>query len=185
LSRARALALLMLGGACHLPAPRVIELPRAEGPIVADGNLEEPSWPRAFRSAPFEDEQGGTTPHTELRATADDEALYLLIYVADDDLQSSGDRVRLEVGDLRFEFTPSQTVAPAGVQVGRDLDGTLDNPKDDDEEWITEIALPWALLRATEPAIRVVRTDVGRGHAPRTLVWPRRERAVLRFARRS
>jgi hypothetical protein len=48
----------------------------------------------------------------------------------------------------------------AGLQVGVNLRGTLNQPADRDEGWSIEIALPWSALRETAPGQRPPRAGV-------------------------
>jgi hypothetical protein len=159
----------------------VAVVPRARGPITIDGKCGEKSWQFAFRSPPFEDATGGINPHAELRATADDANLYLEIYVADVDIESRGDIVKLDVGPLHVDLGPKGAVAPPGVRTAVDCDDTVDNPKDNDEEWVNEVAVPWALLGSHEVAVRALRIDAGRGGPPHAMAWPRSAPMLLKF----
>jgi hypothetical protein len=167
----------------HLPLHPVgaFPVPRARGPIQIDGQCREESWQFAFRSPPFEDANRNINPHAELRATADDDNLYVEVYVADIDIESKGDIVKLEVGPLHFDLMPRGTTAPAGVRTAIDCDDTIDNPGDNDEEWVYELAIPWSMLGTREVPIRALRIDVGRGGPPHAMAWPRSEPTVLRF----
>jgi hypothetical protein len=150
--------------------------------IAVDGKPYEQSWKSAFRSPLFMDAHGRTTPFTQVFATADRDTLYLVIYAGDVDVRSQ-DEVRADVGPVHIVATPRGGTAPAGVQVAVDTDATIDDPGHDDEEWVTEIAIPWALLGTREPSIRAFRIDVGRGE-PHALAWPRDGRASLRVVDR-
>ncbi len=77
-------------------APRIAPPPavtavRAAEPITVDGNLDEPAWNRAGRTARFVDTLGGGA--AQLRANArvlwDDDHLYVAFEVADDFLQNT------------------------------------------------------------------------------------------------
>ncbi len=150
-------------------------------PIVIDGKCGEKSWQTSFRSPTFIDAHGQRNPTTQLRATADDENLYIEVYVADIDLQSKGDVVKLDVGPIHIELTPKGATAPAGIRAAVDTDDTVDNPNDDDEEWTNEVAIPWSLLPSHVVAVRALRIDVGRNKLPHALAWPRSAPALLRF----
>jgi len=156
-------------------------VPRAQGPITIDGKCGEKSWQTAFRSPAFIDAQGRRNPSTQLRATADDENLYIEVYVADIDIESKGDVVRLDVGPVHVELTPKGATAPAGVRTAVDTDDTIDNPTDDDEEWVNEVAIPWSLLGSHDVLVRAFRIDVGRVGPPHGLAWPRSAPALLKF----
>ena len=126
-----------------------------------------------------------TSPHTELRALWSTAGLTLGIYSADEDLRADdGVVVRLQAAagpiDVRIP-TKGQAGCGAGCELPRglvaavDVDGTFDNPADDDEEWLVELQVPWAALGLTSaPAsvqVNVTRTDTPKGTTPRTEAW--------------
>jgi hypothetical protein len=156
-------------------------IPRVRGPIVIDGKCDEPSWQLAFRSPSFIDAQGRRNPSTQLRATADADNLYIEVFVADVDVESHGDVVKLDAGPVHIEVTPKNVIAPAGVRSALDVDDTIDNPKDDDEEWVGELAIPWSLVGGHDVPVRALRIDVGRNGPPHALAWPRSAPTLLRF----
>jgi hypothetical protein len=137
--------------------------------MVVDGKLLERSWPKAWRSPPFQDAKGSTAPHTELRVVADDANVYVALYVADVDIEASGDSVEVDVGAIHVVVTPRGGTAPPGVRVAADTDDAVDNPNDLDEEWTGEIAIPRSLLAPGEVLVRATRTDVGHQEQPHTL----------------
>jgi hypothetical protein len=164
------------------PAPTVaFQIPRTVDPIVIDGEGVERSWHNAFRSPPFKDSIGRISPHTELRAVADDDNLYLLVYVGDIDIRSQGDEVTVDVGSLRVVFTPTGGRGPEGVRVTGHTDDTIDKPSSLDEEWIGEAAIPWMLLGTRSPTVHAVRVDVGHDRPVHELAWPAGPPAILQF----
>lgn len=210
MNRALALALALLGLAacarCSAPAPAppapppvTIEIPRTRGPIVIDGEAEEETWPNAWRSPPFEDAKGRHSPHTELRLAGDDEKLYVLVYVADEDLRTTaraddprgtGDRVRLSLGPLTIVLSPGGAALTGGVKAAMDVDGTVDDGDDDDEEWVTEVSVPWTAVGGDQARdegvlVRAVRLDAPRGERERALAWPREAPAKVVLARKA
>jgi hypothetical protein len=103
------------------------------------------------------------------------EELYLLLYAADNDIRATvtladaplwqedafrlafslpGDpRARViyvsPIGTLTDAYVKGDVVDTSwqsGARVGRDVDGTLNDPRDDDEEWVIEMAVPFASL---------------------------------------
>lgn len=156
-------------------------IPRARGPIKIDGKCGDESWRYAFRSPPFVDSHGHATPHGELRATADDENLYLEVYAADVDIRSHGDVVKLDVGSIHVELTPVGATAPAGVRTAVDTDDLIDDAKGNDEEWVNEVAIPWSLLGSHDVPVRAFRIDVGHNEPPHGMAWPRYAPAMLSF----
>jgi hypothetical protein len=159
----------------------VFAIPRAREAIVVDGKCGEESWQTAFRSPSFIDAQGRRNPSAQLRATADNDNLYIEVYVADIDIESAGDVIKLDVGPVQVELTPKGAKAPPGVRTAVDTDDTIDNAKDDDEEWINELAIPWSLLKSYDVPVRVLRIDVGRNGPSHAMAWPRNGLALLRF----
>ena len=193
----------LLVTACHLAphpparAPAPIVVPRATGPITIDGRLEEPDWQRAWRSPVLEDSRGRSAPYADVRLMGDDEKLYVAVYVADDDLRTrpregdlsgAGDEVRLSVGPLRIVLTPGGAGLTDGVQAAMDVDGTVDRSDDMDEEWVTELSIPWSAIggqtaRTQGVRLRALRLDAWKG-PERALAWPRADPALLQLAAR-
>ncbi len=183
-----ALALACAVSACRCGAaapesagtpPLHVAVSAISGPIQIDGELGEDAWHAAFKSRPFEDARKVDRPFTELRAAADAATLYLAVYAADLDLRSDGDRIEVDVGPLHLTLTPAGGTAPQGVLRATDLDGTLDSPRDDDEEWVSEVAIPRRLLPAGPIRVRALRIDAGREGRPHALAWPREGHAEL------
>jgi hypothetical protein len=164
------------------PPAVVVAIPRAPGPIAIDGKCcGDQGWRDSFESPLLQDSRGHTAPFTRLRATADDANLYLEVYVADADIRSHGDLVRLTVGPVVVELTPKGVHAPSGVRTAVDFDDTVDDTRSNDEEWVNEVAIPWALLGSHEVPVRAFRVDVGVGGPPHALAWPRSGPALFRF----
>jgi hypothetical protein len=171
------------GVADHLAPPAaVVEIPRAADPITIDGKCcADPGWRESFESPLFQDSRGHTAPFTRLRAAADDVNLYVEVYVADADVRSQGDLVRLTVGPVVVELTPKGGRAPPGVRTAVDTDDIIDDARSNDEEWVNEVAIPWALLGSREVPVRAFRVDVGVGGPPHALAWPPSGPAMFRF----
>jgi hypothetical protein len=166
------------------PAPPavVVAIPTAPGPIAIDGkSCADLGWRDSFESPLFQDSRGHTAPFTRLRAAADEDNLYVEVYVADADIRSQGDLVRLTLGPVVVELTPKGVRAPPGVRSAVDTDDTIDNARSNDEEWVNEVAIPWALLGSHEVSVRAFRVDVGVGGPPHALAWPRSGPALFRF----
>lgn len=200
-----ALGLLLALAGCHRCSPSAappartvstIEIPRSPARVVIDGKAEDEIWPVAWRSPALEDTRGRRQPHAEIRLAGDDEHLYALVYVADEELRTSprpedprgvGDLVELEVGPLRLPLVPGRPPAIEGVRVAMDVDGSVDAPDDSDEEWVTEIAIPWRLIGANARAegvdLRIVRVDAPKGERERAMAWPRESKAHVQLSR--
>jgi hypothetical protein len=113
-------------------------------------------------------------PYSDARLVWGDGELYVALYASDEDIESHVDTpdspLWLE-DDFRVEFRNGSTgysieVSPkgvvtdgrregsgawdytwnAGVHVSKELDGSLNNPKDMDEEWLIEMAIPFESL---------------------------------------
>jgi hypothetical protein len=73
------------------------------------------------------------------------------------------------------------------IVVGMDLDGTINDPHDEDEEWVVEAALPWSSLGVTPTpgvriAARISRCDTPKDGKRRCGSWGERTVAVLELA---
>ncbi len=82
------------------------------------------------------------------------DALYLGLYAADENIESS-DAFAVDIGGRGFRFHPTDR----GPDVGIDMDGTLDDPHDDDEEWLVEARIPLASLPHGDVRVVVRRCD--------------------------
>lgn len=164
---------------------KVLEAKR--GTPTLDGKLDQPVWHRAARTDPFVDEHGRRpVPHTEARASWDESALYLELYVSDDELRSS-DHVTVELdggrvieaspsGRLTCRFPDSNDCDALGVRSGLDVDGDVDSDAKEDEEWSITVAVPWRTLapagRKSELPVTLRRADSASG-SPVREVWSR------------
>jgi hypothetical protein len=163
----------------------------AESSITLDGELSETSWGAAQSSGAWRNVTDGTpsSPHTELRALSTPEALLLGLYAADQDVgkddaisvrlwTATGGPLTVEVtptGELRCPRASPGCALPEGATLAVDLDGTPNNPSDEDEEWVVELRIPWKSLGyATRPEqllLNAWRRDQPKGAAPRTVGW--------------
>lgn len=156
-----------------------------EGTPKIDGEIDEPVWHTTPATEPFiHEKQNRVVPHAEARAAYDKEALYLALYVGDADLTSS-DQVA-----VAFDSGASIQVAPsgamtchfgaqadcAGVVAKVDRDGDVDADKEEDEEYIVELKLPWKLLglsaRPKKLGVNFSRIETVEGERMRE-VWSR------------
>jgi hypothetical protein len=130
----------LLVGACdirHLPSP-----------IQLDGELDEPIWKTAIRTGPFVNDAGqAAAPYSDARFLVARDFLYVALYAADEDIKKD-DVFELEVGGRAYHYGP----ADPGPEVGVDMDGTLEDPSDLDEEWVVET--------------RIARAELPRGDVP-------------------
>jgi hypothetical protein len=153
----------------------VIVVPRANGPIVVDGDLEEPGWAGAAHTGPFLAGDAQARPYSDARFTVKDGNLYVALYAADEDIRTTnakhddplyladafqlvfhtakGDRL-IDVSARGVVTDGARTSASGPVdfawesraKVGVEHDGTPDDPSDQDEEWIVELAVPLEAL---------------------------------------
>jgi hypothetical protein len=74
-----------------LPAPRRIVIPKLQGTLTVDGNLDEPVWNKAAVLSPFvlNDGSGAEREKTAVRVWYDDNALYLGWTCTDADIQAT------------------------------------------------------------------------------------------------
>ena len=178
-------------------APGALKIPHATAPITPDGETNETDWNRvALRSGAFTDPSTGAAaiPHSEARLLWDERNLYLMLYAGDEEIRGSTGDVPEPLEDL-FElhlgppgakgcdlsFNPAGRIrgAPActaGVRAGGDLDGTLNNPADLDEEWVVETAIPWSVIGVkgapgTTLDLRLRRCDTPKGAPTRCGAW--------------
>jgi hypothetical protein len=126
-------------------------LPQLGRPLAIDGELDEIAWRSPARTGAFVDPAGAqAAPYSDARFLRDDHDLYLALYAADEDIRSSDEFV-VEMSSARghatWHFSAAGKVVPApGVRVAIDRDGSLDDPSNDDEEWVVEAAIPLAAI---------------------------------------
>jgi hypothetical protein len=124
-------------------------------PIELDGHLDEPLWKAAIRTGPFKNENGEpAAPYSEARFIVARDVLFVALYAADEDIRSD-DVFELEIGDQTFRYRPSDQ----GPDVGVDMDGTLNDGSDLDEEWVVEARIPRAGLPRADVPVHVRRCD--------------------------
>ena len=113
-------------------------------------------------------------PYSETRVVWGGDYLYLALYASDEDIETHTDRpdapnglddafrVVFSQGDVDYaiEVTPSAVITDStrkgdgawnfawssGVHVSREIDGSMNDPKNMDEEWAIEMAIPFASL---------------------------------------
>jgi hypothetical protein len=133
---------------------RLLHVPHGGGDVIIDGDTDDPAWtssPGPARTGGFVDASGArVTPASEARLLWGDGHLYVLLYAADEDVRSRGDAFGLTFtregerpATFAYEIAPSGA-APGGVHLAREIDGTIDDARDRDEEWVAEMAVPLA-----------------------------------------
>jgi hypothetical protein len=131
-------------------------VPHLAGDLVLDGDADDGAWtspaqPPA-RTGLFVGDRGERArPASEARLLWGDGHLYVLLYAADEDVRSRGDFFRLTFTVPARGASPPSSFAfdvgpggpfPQGVHGARDIDGTVDDAHDRDEEWLIELAVP-------------------------------------------
>ncbi len=143
-------------------------------------------------------------PHSEARLLHDGKRLILGLYAADEDIETRAGKpdgpvwttdafslqLRKAGGGPTFllDISAQGVVTDArldadgtvhddwqsGAEVGAEQDGTVNDPRDDDEEWVLEVALPLAAIGA-KPGdvlqIRMSRCDTPHGARRRCGAW--------------
>jgi hypothetical protein len=138
------------------PARPGIVVPQAAGEITIDGEFEDPGWQNAVHTGAFRTVSGAEArPYSDARFVQRDGQLFIILYAADEDIRTDGsDAFQLRFvtaeGERPLEISPKGDVKSAGwdshARVSIDRDGTFDDPSDQDEEWVVEMALPLAAL---------------------------------------
>lgn len=130
-------------------AVRELAIPNVGALPKLDGELDDAIWHLAVaRTGPFLNEQGAhARPYSDARIAWGHDHLILALYAGDEDIRTSGptkDLFRVTLGTTTFEASATGELAgaPPGTRVGHDVDGTPDNPVDDDEEWVLELVIP-------------------------------------------
>lgn len=157
------------------------------------------------RTGQFLDASGGPArPHSEARLVWGDGHLYMALYAADEDVRAlprkpdeavwldDSFRVVFRRGDVEMAFDVSATGVitdarrvrggspdyswDSGAHVSTELDGTLNDPRDDDEEWALELAIPFESLgmrgaRGESIAVSIQRCDTPKGAARTCATW--------------
>lgn len=155
-----------------LRVPHASALLKMDGDLDEADWTRAPARTGAFVSA----DGSPARPFSEARVLWDEKNLYLALYAADEDIRVAkaaadgalwtGDAFSMTVtradGSVRtIDVGPSGNVtdgsaaagtAPvdytwqSGAVIGTDVDGTPDDPRDRDEEWIVEMSVPLATL---------------------------------------
>jgi hypothetical protein len=125
---------------------RDLHVPKLAGPIALDGETDDRGWQAVARTDSFLTMRGEPArPYSDARFTWGDGKLWVLLYAADEDIRSDTDSFHLEIAGHAFDVNPLGKVS-GGAEAAHDLDGTIDDPKDDDEEWVIELGIPYATL---------------------------------------
>ncbi|HEY1954390.1 MAG TPA: hypothetical protein VGH28_02235 [Polyangiaceae bacterium] len=133
----------------------VLHVPHLVGAIVLDGDMDDPGWvrpPGPVQTGEFLLENGEPArPHSHARLVWGGEYLYMAVLASDEDIESS-DAVHFVFfqGDVEhaMDVTPRGVITGSihGVHVSTEIDGTIDQPHNFDEEWALELAIPFESL---------------------------------------
>jgi hypothetical protein len=166
-SRRSARAAAVVAAATARGAP-VLRVPHAPGPITLDGDTDDLGWlhpPGPARTGAFRLASGKVaTPHSETRLVWSGDYLYLALYASDEDIRTEGDAFRIVFSQpgvaYAIEVSPTAAVTgsirrgeggwepgwSSGAHASREIDGTIDDPRNMDEEWAIELAVPLASI---------------------------------------
>ncbi len=150
-------------------------IPRVTAPIKIDGEWDEPDWTKRALRGPFLGDDGQLArPSSELHLLHDDAMLYVGLYAADDNIQST-DHFELEIGARKWSISAVGKLDPAveGSAIAVDRDGTLDDASNNDEEWVIELAVPLAAtgLSSAVTTLRASRCDTPNHQPQRCGSW--------------
>jgi len=162
--------------ACMSHAAPGERIPATTGEIKLDGELGEDDWStRALRHVLAAPTGGQARPFSEASLLHDNAVLYVGLYAADEDIRT-GEFFDVHIGSLAFHATATGAIEPAisGAKTSIDRDGTLDDPSNDDEEWVLELAIPLQATGFTPGASQLVtvqRCDTPKDHIQRCGSW--------------
>jgi len=150
--------------------PEVI--PHTTGAMEIDGEWAEYDWSHtAFRRQFNGDDGQLARPSSEIRLLHDDTNLYVGLYAADGNIQSHEDAFDVTIAAVTVRVDASGQVTPPEFRAAVDHDGTLDDPKDDDEEWVIELVIPLARTGHGSMPVKASRCDVTRDGVKRCGAW--------------
>ncbi len=164
---------VVIGAGCkdHRQAePHVGVVPRTTTAIKIDGEWDEPDWSkRALRGQFLGDDGQLARPSSEVRLLHDATSLYVGLYAADDNIEAT-DAFELEIGAHKWTVSALGKIAPeiAGAVIGVDRDGTVDDPSNNDEEWVIELAIP---RPEGQTLLRASRCDTPKAQPQRCGAW--------------
>ena len=152
-------------------------IPHTTVPIKLDGEWDEVDWVKRSARFIFLGSDGERArPHSEVRFLHDDTTLYVGLYAGDENLQSATDAFDVTAGKLSVRVGVDGKLTPVipEVHAAVDHDGTLDDPKDDDEEWVVEVAIPltstgWVAGQKLD--VKAARCDITKDNVKRCGSW--------------
>lgn len=162
----------------HVAASPGWLLPSLSSTIILDGKLQEPAWQQAARTGAFSATDGKPAPHAEARLAVNGSDLLVALYAADTNIENRnastdgaiwlGDHFQLlfqkgtqlvlvdvaptgAITDARRRGdTPFDFAWQSGAKVATDVDGTVNDSRDEDEEWAVELRIPLAAVNLDE-----------------------------------
>jgi hypothetical protein len=174
--RSLLIALALFGCSTKRAERAPVVIPRTSGPLVIDGELGEPDWNNhSLRHILTSATGEQARPFSEVRWLHDDGKLYVGLYAADENIQSR-DFFDVTIGALSFHIDATGKLTPPmpDVKVGLDRDGTLDDPSNDDEEWVLEVVIPLpatGLTTGSAKPVRAARCDTPKDNVERCGSW--------------
>ena len=174
--RSLLIAFALVGCGSKRPERAPIVIPRTTGPLVIDGELGEADWNNhSLRHTLTAAAGEQARPFSEVRWLHDDTVLYVGLYAADENIRSR-DFFDVAIGALSFRIDATGKLTPPmpDAKVGLDRDGTLDDPSNDDEEWVLEVAIPLPATGLTTGAakpVRAARCDTPKDGVERCGSW--------------
>lgn len=168
--------LLLIAGAagCHRHVAAKDAVPMAHGVIAIDGEWEEPDWVKVALREQFHGADGQLSrPSSEVRFLRDDRHLLVAMYAADENIETS-DAFQLSVGKLALRFDARGQITPATPEVHAAVgfdEGTVDDPRDDDEEWVVEASIPLDMVGRGSVPVRASRCDTPKDGVQRCGSW--------------
>ena len=181
-------------------------IPRTTEPIKIDGELDEHAWiDKPARTGAFPGK-----PYSDARMLWDDKTLYLALYAADEEIETRtsehdgplwlDDAFRLVFDvngtEYKIDVSPKCVITDgrskekngkldyaweSNARVACDTDGTINDPRDMDEEWVVEMALPLDAIgieRDSPFQLSIERCDTPKNERRSCTSWS--ARAVLR-----
>ena len=152
-------------------------VPRPQHEVKIDGDWEEPDWSHTAWRQQFSGSDGQLArPSSEMRLLHDDKDLIIALYAADENIESR-DAFDVTAGPISVHVTAPGVMTPVipGVRAKTGFDeGTLDDPRDDDEEWVVELAIPLELLKLPadkQLPIKASRCDTPKDNVQRCGQW--------------
>ena len=158
------LAVSIVAACSRAPAPLAIGVPATKAALTLDGELGEQDWlDEALVPFHRSGSSESARPHSEARFLHDAKNLYVGLYAADEDLRHDDEFVlRLDAGkgarEVAFPVSGSAREIggwKSGVALAMDVDGTVDDASDDDEEWGVEASIPLASLGAVTSGAKI------------------------------